>query len=428
MSAPESLATPAQRLAALVRHRTVSEPDEHDPAAFAAFRETFAAAYPRLHGLETVCFDDGTLLFHLPGESPERPMVLMAHHDVVPAPAEQWSFDPFAGVVTDTEVFGRGTLDDKGPLVCIAEAVERLLGGEERPAHDVWVLSGADEETVGYGASRAADHLRDRGVHPWLVADEGGAIVTDHVPGATGPVALVGVAEKGSVDVGLLAIGGGGHTSIPLPDGAVARLARAIVAIDEHAPELLVSRAVEAMAAALGLGALDAGELGELLRGMSHETAALVSTTMAVTRLSGSPADNVVASEARATVNVRLAPGDDRARLRERLEKLLAPHGVLVDWMRGDDPSPVSRTEGPQWAHVVRAAGALGDHPVVPYVQTGATDSRFFSRFCDAVYRFAPLSMDAGQRASIHGPDERVSIASLELGAEYHRSLLLHPW
>ncbi|MCL3837667.1 M20/M25/M40 family metallo-hydrolase [Aeromicrobium duanguangcaii] len=430
--------TAAERLAELIACRTVSAPGERDEAQFVAFRETFAGLYPRLHeALELTEFDGGTLLFRWPGRTSADPLVLMAHYDVVPAPAEQWDRDPFSGTIEGGFVHGRGALDDKGPLVCIAEAVESLLAEGFEPARDVYLSFGADEEVFGRGASDVVDHLESAGVRPWLVSDEGGAIVDDALPGVSAMTAMVAIVEKGSVDVGLLARGGGGHASTPSRHGTTARLARAVVRIERHPATPHLSDPVLQMLDALAeLVPRPAGALlrrarranrpaAELLARLGKETAAIVRTTMAVTQLSGSPARNVLATEARANVNVRLAIGDTKQHLVARLERLLRGLDVEVERVDGDDPPPVSRTDNDAWRALGDAIAVLGpDIHVVPYVQTGGTDSRHFTRISDSVYRFAPLHMTRAQRDSIHAPNEKVAVETLERGSAFHRALI----
>lgn len=442
MSAPDL----ADRLAQLVRCRTVSAPGERDEREFARFREAFARSYPRLHAeLELTTFPLGSLLFRWRGRTETDPIVLMAHYDVVPAPAEQWDRDPFSGEVVDGPtgpvVHGRGTLDDKGSLVCVAEAVERLLAEGHVPEHDVWLSFGADEEVEGHEARQVVEHLRSLGVRPWLVSDEGGAVVDDALPGLTGFSAMVATVEKGVVNVRLVARGGGGHASTPSPNGATARLARAVVRLEENpAPASLsepVLQMLDVVAAsmplpvrlALGQARRAPRPVAEVLARVSKETSSMVRSTMAVTRLSGSPADNVLATEARAVVNVRLAVGDDREQLRARLTRLLKGLDVEIEAVEGNDPPPVSRTDNAAWAHLVAAVHAIDPAPhdgirVVPYVQTGATDSRHFTRISDSVYRFSPLKMSRPQRDSIHAPNEWVEAAWLERGVAFHRWLI----
>lgn len=427
----------AQHLAQLIACRTVSAADERDEAEFVRFRETFARLYPRLHEQLELTMVGGSMLFRWAGASAERPVVLMAHYDVVPAPAEAWSRDPFDGAVVDGVVWGRGALDDKGHLVAVAEAVERLLAEDFVPAHDVYLSFGDDEEVFGTAAGKVVDHLAAAGVRPWLVNDEGGAVVEGAFPGVQGPTAMVAIVEKGTVDVELVARGAGGHASTPPREGATARLARAIVRLEENpAPARLSPPVVEMMH---HLAELTPAPMGAVLRRVDRvnrpvasllgrlgpETNAIARTTMAVTRLSGSPASNVLAQEARATVNVRLAVGDTVDQLVTRLEALLKGLDVEVASARGANPPPVSRTDNEAFALLRSTVADVFDGtPTVPYVQNGGTDSRHFTRISDAVYRFSPFDMTRAQRDAIHAADEHLRVESLERGVTFFERLL----
>lgn len=438
--------TPAERLSELVQCRTVSEPELREESEFERFRALFADLYPRLHAeLELTMFDSGAMLFRWIGRSADDPIVLMAHYDVVPAPLEQWDRDPFSGAIVDTPdgliIHGRGVLDNKGSLVIIAEAVEQLLAEGHVPSHDVWLSFGADEEVGGAGCVEVVDHLETLGVRPWLVSDEGGAIADDVLPGLSGLNAMVAVVEKGTNNIELVARGGGGHASTPAPNGATARLARAIVAIEENPGPTFLSPVVFEMIAALGDDlpaplralAVNAGKakpvVGQLLTRLGKETASMVRSSVAVTQLSASPAKNVLATEARANLNVRLAVGDTQAAFIERLLKLLDGLDVEIAAVEGNNPPPISRTDNAAFAHFKAAVAAIDPAPydstrVVPYIQTGATDSRVFTRISDSVYRFSPLKMSRPQRDSIHAPNEWLEVAWLERGIAFHRHLI----
>lgn len=154
----------------------------------------------------------------------------------------------------------------------------------------------------------------------------------------------------------------------------------------------------------------------------------MVRTTMAPTRLSGSPANNVLATEARVNVNVRLLPGDTIGALRSRLRRLLRGLDVEMVSVKGENPPPVSSTDSAAWQHLCAAIASLDPKiKPVPFMLMGGTDSRHFTKISTGVYRFAPLEMSAEQRASIHAADERLSVASFRAGVEFHRALLTLP-
>ena len=189
------------RLQTLVRIPTVSDRDWSlvDIAAFDLFVAELARLYPLVHEhLELTRVDTHGLLFHWAGESSERPVVLMAHLDVVPVEEDApWQHPPFGAEIHDGAIWGRGTLDDKGPLVGICEAMEALLADGFTPAQDVWLSFGCNEEVSGTAATLAVEELVRRGVRPWFVVDEGGAIAAEAFPGVAAPIGVVGVTEKG---------------------------------------------------------------------------------------------------------------------------------------------------------------------------------------------------------------------------------------
>jgi carboxypeptidase PM20D1 len=431
----------AEQLAALIGCRTVSVPELRSEAEFERARWLMRSFYPRLFELRHEVLDPGSLLFHWPGVSADHPIVLMAHYDVVPASAEAWGCDPFDGQLRDGRVWGRGALDDKGSVVAIASAVDRAIAAGVQPAHDVWVTFGADEETFGQGAALVADRLAAQGVEPWLVLDEGGAIVDDAIPLLKGRSALVGIGEKGAVDIEIVARAKGGHASTPTKHGAAAQLSRAIVALDRRLAPVHLSEPVQDMLRAVAghlpwrygrplVAAIRCNRLlATVLSLVSAEFAALVRTTWAVTTLSGSQGRNVIADEARANLNVRLAVDDTIESVTARIMRIVRPFGVTIERVDGDNPPTVSDLGSPGWQRLVAVLADVDpDVRVIPYVQTGATDSRHLARLSASVYRLAPFDMNAAQRASIHGNDESLDIASLERGLEFYSRLVSGSW
>ncbi|WP_136036804.1 M20/M25/M40 family metallo-hydrolase, partial [Microbacterium sp. K35] len=220
----------AERLARMIRLPTVSaELDERGLAPFEEFAALLAELYPRTHAELTLeRHTDLGLLFHWAGTGAVTggPVVLMAHYDVVPVDeSDAWTHPPFAGVIADGSVHGRGALDDKGPLIVVLEAVENLLTDGFRPPRDVYLSFGGNEETYGRAAEEIARVLRDRGIVPWLVVDEGGAVVDAPLPFVPGRAAMIGVGEKGVMTLRLSARGDGGHASAPPALTAVRRVA-----------------------------------------------------------------------------------------------------------------------------------------------------------------------------------------------------------
>ncbi|CAH0188616.1 Succinyl-diaminopimelate desuccinylase [Microbacterium oxydans] len=430
-----------ERLSRMIRLPTVSaEFDQRGAEPFEAFVALLAELYPLAHAnLDLERHTDLGLLFHWKGRAQaDGPLVLMAHFDVVPVDeSDAWTHPPFDGVIADGVVYGRGALDDKGPLIVVMEAVENLLADGFVPARDVYLSFGGNEETYGRAAQEIAAVLRARGVVPWLVVDEGGAVVDAPLPFVPGRAAMIGVGEKGVMTVKLTARGDGGHASAPPSLTAVRRIARAV---DRLGPATFRPRASTAVLRMLTrLADETPGPAGHLLRllgsaplvtarlfaALGGEAAALVRTTVAPTMQSGGTAANVLPSQASATVNLRIALGETTQRTVLRVRRRIRDPLVSVEVVEASEPSPESSTENAQFALLADAlAVSHPGIPAVPYVMMAATDSRHFHRFAPAVYRFAPLEMSNAQRASIHGVDEHVEVAALERGERFHRALL----
>ncbi len=438
----------AQRLSALIRIPAVAPavgapltPEQAE--LFASMRSLLTESYPLTFSRAQI--DEAGragLLLRLEGRVSERPVVLMAHQDVVPVPedwqAEGWEHAPFEGVIADGFVYGRGALDDKGALVVMLEAVEELLAGGWEPPRDLYLLMGADEEAYGDCAIQATELLRSRGIEPYLVLDEGGAVATGAFPTVKRELAVVGVSEKGILTLEISADGGGGHASTPPKRSAAGLVAAAICEIEEHpfpaavndvTVEMFESVAPHASRTLRGLlrraGALRP-VLARLLPRLGPEMAAMVRTTTAVTMLEGSPAHNVLATRARAVLNVRVASGMTVDEATAYLTKVIDDKRITVTVLERSEPSPVSPSgDDPRWRALREAVAASYPEAVmVPYVMLAASDGRHLARIAPAVYRFAPLRMSSQQRAAVHGPNEKVEVESLGRGAAFYRALL----
>lgn len=426
------------KLQALIRIPTVShrDPQQIDHQAFDDFLVELERQFPLLHErLELTRINTHGLLFRWPGASQERPVVLMAHLDVVPVEGE-WQHPPFSGAIVDGSIWGRGTLDDKGQLVAVCEAVESLLEAGHTPAQDVWLSFGCDEEVSGLAAPEAVAELRRRGVRPWFVLDEGGAVASEAFPGVGAPIGVVGVTEKGVTSFELTVTGRGGHASTPAKWGPTARIARAITRIErspmaasipEPTVELLRRMAPHAP---LPLRPLMAGAerikplLTRALLAAGPEPASMVRTSFAVTTLSGSPALNVIAATATAGVNVRIMVGDTVAGVREHLRKVIGDDQVEITIVEEHEPSPISPRDDAFTLIEATITDVFPDAVPAPYVMMAATDSRHFTEICERVYRFAPFRMTKAQRQAIHSYDEHLGVDAFLEGVRWYRHLI----
>jgi carboxypeptidase PM20D1 len=433
----------AARLAAALRFATIShdDPTRLPRDAFAGLQQWLAHAYPRLHAaLERERVSEWSLLYTWRGRDARlEPLLLLAHQDVVPAEqAERWSHPPFAGVLADDFVWGRGAMDDKGSLVAICEAVEALLAEGFEPGRSVLLAFGHDEEVGGgAGAARIAERLAARGVRAHLVLDEGMAVLADStVPGLERPLAPIGIAEKGYATLELVASAAGGHSSTPPRHTAAGILARAIERLEAHPLPARVAGPTEALFAWLApelplwarVPLANARLLVPLDAWMSREPAAnaLLRTTTAVTMLSGSPKDNVLPVEATAVVNFRILPGETSAELLERVRAIVADARVELRFREPPrEPSPVSPVDGPAFAVLQRTiAETIPGAVVAPNLVLGGTDARRYAVLTPNVYRFGPFVYGTRDLERVHGIDERLSIRNLAEAVRFYARLV----
>lgn len=433
-----------EHLAAAVRFETVSYEDTSrvDFGAFEQFREFLAATYPLVHQhLEREIVAGHSLLYTWRGSDPEaKPLLLMAHQDVVPVEPgteDDWEEPPFSGAENEWYMYGRGTLDDKGSLIGILEAVESLSAEGFEPAATVMLAFGHDEEAGGKGAEAIAALLAERGVHCSLVLDEGGAVAVDFLPGIDVPVALIGIGEKGYVNVRLTAAGSGGHSSAPPKHTAIGRLAGAIAALEEHPmpPRLDAQSGLFEVLGDLMPGpramAMKRPELfGAVIeRRMAAQptTNALIRTTGAATIVAGGVKPNVLPQEATAIVNFRIMPGDSVETVVDHVRDVVGP-GVEVTVDESGfaaDPPALSDPDSRQFELIASLARELcGAAAVAPWILTGATDSRHFIPIADQVLRFAPFTAAADDFQRFHGTGERVRRADADNVVAFYRSLL----
>ena len=433
----------AEHLSQLVQIPTVSANiDTIGMEPFDTLIDKLKELYPTLH--EKLTLEKVTplgLLYRWEGTDSslaKEPVVLMAHFDVVPVDFnDPWTHPPFAGVIEDGKVYGRGTLDDKGALVVLLEAVESLAAQGYAPQRDTYLSLGGNEESYGIAAREIAATLKSRGIVPYFVLDEGGAIVDAPLSFVKVKAAMIGVGEKGLATVTLRAPGEAGHASAPKRFTAISRVARAVTRLTPSTFPARMSDSIVSMlasfipyttgAAAVGLKALVAAPAvaAKTFAQMGGEAAALVRTTVAATLIEGGTADNVLPSSAMATLNLRIAAGETVELALERVKRRIADPKVKVEVKEGSNPSPESPTTGPGWEAIVEALSeSYPDAVASPYFMMAATDSRYFHTYAPNVYRFAPLAMNAAQRATVHGVDEWVEIDSLDRGITFYRSLI----
>lgn len=426
----------ARALAELIRVRTVS--GAGDEESFRRFHELLRRMFPRLFAAAETEEFAGSLLLRWPGrDGGKDPVLLMSHHDVVEATGP-WTHPPFAGDIAEGKLWGRGTLDTKGSLFAMLTAAEELLGEGFRPDRDVYFASGRNEETTGAGADAISRTLAERGVRFYMTLDEGGMMLYDPIGGADGTFAMVGVGEKGCADLRFTARSRGGHASTPGRDTPLVRLGRFMAAAEkshmfrvELSPTVreMFRRAAPYTKGSMGFVFAHAGlfraVMCRVMPGMSPTAGAMVRTTLAFTMCQGSDGRNVLPQEAWVIGNMRYSHHQGREDSIRAVKALADRFDVQTQVLEGGFESPVTPWDGEPFRLVERAVETVFPGvTALPYIMTGASDSRFFSRVSDHCLRFAPFSIDQAQLDSIHGVDENVDVACLAPAVDFYKYIL----
>lgn len=409
------------------------------------FQDFLAGAYPAFHkAAERRVLSPYSLVYRWPGAEGQdgtKPVLILAHYDVVPAETEKWTVDPFGAELRDGWVYGRGTLDMKGILIGIMEGAERLCAGGFKPRRDIWFAFGGDEERAGrLGAKRTAAWFAEQGISFAWILDEGTPIADGMIPGISRPLGLFGIEEKGFLSLELTVQQNPGHASRPPRIQAAAVLARALERIAKKPFPFRLTPTVEgffrdlAPLAPQPMGVLMArarllGPLFFKAAAGSPDIASMLHTTAAMTQLEGSAADNVMPSAVRAVINLRLlhprtiesaiafikkAVNDERA--------AVTIHGLAT----GPVPANPEHTRraGPGWQEMAEALeAACPGTPALPFLMVATTDSRHYQEIAGGIFRFSPHKLSPGELARIHGHDERISVENFNRGILFYETL-----
>jgi carboxypeptidase PM20D1 len=421
-------------------YKTISygNPALFDSTQFLSFHQFLARTYPLTHAaLSREVVVGYSLLYTWKGKDESlKPIVLMAHMDVVPieeATKIMWSFDPFAGTVKDNFIWGRGTTDDKINLVSIFEATEKLLTENFQPARTLYFAFGHDEEIGGKGAIAIARLLKERNIAAEMVLDEGGIITQDKVPGLTKPVALVGTAEKGYLSLELSVEKPGGHSSMPDKETAIDILTRALVTLRDNPFEPDFSEPMDGFIAELGphmpfvqkMAFANPWLFKSLIIGTYEQSGpgnAMIRTTTVPTIINAGIKDNVVPTVATATVNFRLLPGDTSEEVIARVKEIMNDERIKITTLSTLAEASVV-TPIKSFGYQKVEASIKKTFPKViasPFLVIGATDSRHFGEISSNIIKFSPMIDPIG----FHGIDERVSLESYQTALWFYEQLM----
>ncbi|MCZ6831844.1 MAG: M20/M25/M40 family metallo-hydrolase [Gammaproteobacteria bacterium] len=425
----------AEHLAAAVRFPTVSHqhPGKLDSEAFNRLHRFFRSTYPETFArLKVEVVNGYSLLLEWPGQdSALAPVLFTAHMDVVPVEpgtAGDWSHPPFAGVIENGVIYGRGTLDDKLGVISLLEAVERLLQQGFAPQRSLFFGFGHDEEIGGVqGAGAIAQRFRERGLYFSWMLDEGGYIISDNPLLPERQVALVGVAEKLYLTLLLKTRGAGGHSSRPPPTTTIGRLAAAVVRVENNpfpakiVPPIdtMLTRSAQHMEFPMSFlfGNLWLTEpLVARILGDDQVSSSFVRTTTAATMFNAGVKENVIPQAAEARINFRLLPGDTPEMVLAHVTRVVDDPEVEISALpREGARAPVAAMEGGGFEVISRATRSVyRDVVMLPYMMPATTDVRHYVDLADNHYRFHGALISMGQAEQVHGTNEQLAVESFE--------------
>ncbi len=424
----------------LIRARTISYREKalEDEGEFAKLEALLPELFP--HVTEHCAFikpGPRSLLFVWKGKSSDKPGVLMAHYDVVPVNEDAWAKPAFDAVIEDGILWGRGTLDTKGTFLGVLEAADSLIAEGHVPAQDLYLAFSGDEEISGDGAPCIIRWLGEHDIHPDFVLDEGGAVVENVFPGVRVPSAMVGIGEKGPMDIKLTLDTAGGHASTPPPHSPVGVLAQAVTKIEKQPFPFQLTPPAAQMFDTLGRRSTLLYRiifanlwcfkpvLNLICKKSGGELNALVRTTVAFTQMQGASASNVLPPHAWVGANLRLHGKETVESAKKYLEKTIANDKIKVEVVHGMNPSAISRTDGEPWQRLKDAIRATWPDAVVsPYLMLACSDSRHYSPICPHVYRFSAMALSKEERGMIHANNERVPLDTVEKTVAFYRRLI----
>lgn len=415
-------------LARLIRCKTVSYYDHalEDDAEFEQLIDALPELYPEVFRVCSLTrLPDRALLFRWQGRSSAEPSVMMAHYDVVPVEEENWEKPPFSGIIEDGVLWGRGALDTKVTFNGVLFAANTLIAQGFIPAQDVYFAFSGGEEVNGMGAVHIVNWFKDQGITPALVVDEGGAVVQDVFPGVSAPCGLIGIAEKGMMNLTFSVASQGGHASAPKPHTPVGLLSRACCALENKPFPMHLTAPAAEMFDTLGRHSnflyrmifanlwLFGGVLDLLGKTSGGEMNALLRTTVAFTQAQGSSAPNVIPPSASMTANLRLNPADSVDAAIDRIRGVIGDEQVRLTLGSHMEPSPISETNCPAWDKVASSVASTWRGCIVsPYLMVQCSDSRHYRDLSNHVYRFSAMDLTSAERATIHGNNERIRLES----------------
>ncbi len=418
-----------------INHGTQVQED----AQFTGLLQFFKSVYPQVFSSMTVTtIGKHALILKWQGKNEKLlPILMMAHQDVVPiAPGTEkdWQYPPFAGVVKDGYVWGRGAIDCKATLNALFASANTLLENHFTPERTIYFYFGDDEEGGYHTAKLGSAYFKDHHIRLESVYDEGGVISENMVPDVPMTLGLIGVGEKGYLDLRFTAHAIGGHSSMPSAHTAIGDLSAAINTLMIHPFPANLNGTMQDFLQHIAVpmpfykrAALTNTWLFSPLIikrfNQSPVMSSMIRTTQAPTIINAGNKENVLPATASAIVNFRIDVHDTIASVIARVKTETNNPHIDIEQLNGSEPSPVAAVDSAAYAQMAATTREVygKDVLITPIILSAATDSRFFTQVANNVYRYSPLVLDTSDMTRFHGTNERYAIKHyMELVSYYY--------
>jgi acetylornithine deacetylase/succinyl-diaminopimelate desuccinylase-like protein len=421
-----------ERLQRIIRFDTTNPPGNELPLAL------YLESALKDEGIDTTILvpqqNRAQLIGRIRGDGNERPLILLAHMDVVGVQRASWTHDPFAGDVDGGYLYGRGAIDDKGMLAANLMTMlllkRDLARTGQKLSRDVVFVATCDEESggeIGMG---------------WLVENHPDLLDAEYALNEGGRTRIIDqgrcylavqAAEKISHVVTVTAHGSAGHAAVPLPDNAIGRLGRAIAQLSRHVEPLVltdITRQFFARLAGIWPNQVERTAMLDLVdpsAARAQDADKVLSQTpvfnavlrngISPTVIEGGKQFNVIPDSACVVLNVRTLPGQSLDDAVGRLRAVVTEPGVTVEITQRGIEAPASDPNSAMFDAIAEAAHELDPKiAVVPYLSTGVTDSARLRRLGVQAYGILPFPMPQSDEERMHGNDERIPLESLHFG------------
>ena len=416
---------------------TVSVQDRHDDTEFAKLRSVVEADFPLLHQkAERRILAEDCWMYKIPGKDQSRNILMMSHHDVVPA-EDDWTMPAFDGIIKDGKVYGRGAADTKGSLCAILFGMEQMLREGITPPVNLYIVSSHNEELGGDGMAATLEYCQKNGITFEVILDEGGAIVEPPLAGMDCEMcAMVAVHEKGRLKLKCTVKNESSHVSLTAFKGnPVERMSQFIQEITTK--NIFIRRLhpqTRAMFTSLAPYCklpmklllsnlwLFGGLLTKVLPKLNATAGGMVGTTCNFQTIQGS----VNSKECTASVMLRNINEEDLKADFAAFKKVADKYGITLETERDEYYAPADM-DSPAYAYTLDClAKVFPRYPAAPYILPAGTDAWRLTPVCNCVLRFAPTRMSKQQLGSIHAENENLDISAVAEAAAFYKYFVIN--